>query len=192
MIAHSQGCLLLRLVLEDILNDPDAVVNLAMRKAMLDRLCVFTFGNPSVDWKWEENIDHKKTIDQEVTDLTQLSLYVFRTEHFANGADIVTKLGVLSDKTPENRGYAPERPFINKKEDWIGHLFGTQCSLDSNDYTVPEGTLNGQTSWLLACRNGRSIEDVSRVSSPVQFINIFEIGLTFPFAQEYSNSGRRI
>jgi hypothetical protein len=186
MIAHSQGCLLLRLVLEDILNDLVTPGILAIRKAMLDRLCVFTFGNPSVDWKWEKNIDqkenigHEENIDQEVKDPKQLSSFVLRTDHFANEADFVTKLGVLSVKMLENRGYAPERLFINKKEDWIGHLFGTQYSLDSNDYTGTEGELNGQTSWLLACRNGRSMEDVSKVSSCVQFINIFEIGLTFP------------
>ncbi|KAL5362220.1 hypothetical protein BJX96DRAFT_99415 [Aspergillus floccosus] len=63
LIAHSQGCLLLRLGLEELGKDEH------IRKRMLNRLCVFTFGNPSLDWT--------------------VSRYCHRTEHFANRKDFV-------------------------------------------------------------------------------------------------------
>ncbi|KAJ9663963.1 hypothetical protein H2201_005445 [Coniosporium apollinis] len=149
MIAHSQGCLLLSLALESLLNDLVGTGDVKIRKTMLSRLCVFTFGNPSVDWKLEMDEGHSieplENSDQARKDLTYLSSHVLRTEHFANEKDFVARLGVLNEKKPPDSGY--DYIFINKGKDWIGHLFGTQYSLDPNDYTEA----NGQISWLLAC-----------------------------------------
>ncbi|PVH79240.1 hypothetical protein DL98DRAFT_389833, partial [Cadophora sp. DSE1049] len=153
MIAHSQGCLLLRLVLEELVRAGDQDI----REAMLNRLCIFTFGNPSIDWKLETNSEgpNQTFSGQESKDLTHLSSHVLRTEHFANKEDFVAKLGVLCEKKPENSGFADDCVFINKKERWIGHLFGTQYSLNPDDYK----DANGQNSWLLTCQGGRSMED---------------------------------
>ncbi|KAK4039112.1 hypothetical protein C8A01DRAFT_16875 [Parachaetomium inaequale] len=127
VVAHSQGCLLLRLVLEDLANTDDKKIH----KQMEDNLCVFTFGNPSIHWKVENRPD------------VALASYSCRTEHFANNTDFVAKLGVLSDETGGDNGYS--NVFVN--ESWKGHLFGAQYSLDDGDYN------GGHESWLLNCRN---------------------------------------
>lgn len=94
MIAHSQGCLILRLALKHLI----ANCGLDIRTSMLQRLCIFTFGNPSVNWQF--------------CDGSQLSSYVRRTEHFANEKDFVAKLGVLNEhKQP---GYGADPIFVNK------------------------------------------------------------------------------
>jgi hypothetical protein len=162
MISHSQGCLLLRLVLEELLKESVAASDPSvrdMRKTMLNRLCVFTFGNPSIDWKLEMNdarpIEPLENGDQESKDLKHLSSHVLRTEHYANKEDFVAKLGVLSENKPENSGYANDCIFVNEEKDWIGHLFGAQYSLNPDDYKA-----NGQNSWLLACQGGRPMGDV--------------------------------
>ena len=138
MIAHSQGCLLLRLALED-LYDKDSEGG-PIRKAMKDRLLVFTFGNPSYDW--------------------DVHRYTKRTEHFANAGDFVARLGVLRYR--ESRQRAPEtsqnpyhcddcaanKPdhqqqliFINEGPKGKGHLFGAQYSFDKDDYEAGEDSL---------------------------------------------------
>ncbi|KAH9203686.1 hypothetical protein DL95DRAFT_439473 [Leptodontidium sp. 2 PMI_412] len=143
MIAHSQGCLILRLALEELIEVHDDGSDI--RTAMLRRLCVFTFGNPSVNWQFKNGM--------------QLSSYVRRTEHFANEKDFVAKLGVLNPHT--RLGYGTDEIFVNKQPDWIGHLFGTQYSLDPNHYgdrDAPAGVNpTGQNSWLLRCRNGAPV-----------------------------------
>jgi hypothetical protein len=136
VVAHSQGCLLLRLVLEDLANDRDETLH----RRMEDHLCVFTFGNPSIHWKAENNPG------------LALASYSRRTEHFANRTDFVANLGVLRprDETHGNNagggdgtndGYS--NVFVN--ENWKGHLFGAQYSLDARDYT------RNRESWLLNC-----------------------------------------
>ncbi|KAK2132133.1 hypothetical protein NOF04DRAFT_1211427 [Fusarium oxysporum II5] len=172
VIAHSQGCLLLRLALEELVTaDLPDMDN--FRKTMLDRLCVFTFGNPSVDWKLKRdsimNIQPLRNSEQELKDLdlTLLSSHVLRTEHFANKVDFVAKLGVISEHKQADSGYAQECVFVNREEDWIGHLFGTQYSLDYSHYRGEHADNNdevtGDRSWLLACRDGVSVKNAGGV-----------------------------
>jgi hypothetical protein len=157
MIAHSQGCLLLRLALEQLINADPKGQN-GIRIAMLNRLCVFTFGNPSLDWKLEMNVDNPVQAlkqNQGTMDLTHLTSHTHRTEHFANTEDFVATLGVLN-RSPEERpdiGYPGSCVFINSENDWIGHLFGAQYSLDASHYKNSDG----ETSWLLTCNPGQPI-----------------------------------
>ncbi|KAH8654302.1 hypothetical protein BGZ61DRAFT_511002 [Ilyonectria robusta] len=137
MIAYSQGCLLLRLVLQKILR------NKIHGDAMRARLRVFTFGNPSIDWMGTDALGNR----------VPLCEHVNCTEHFANERDFVAQLGVLRmDQEDDLRdlGYLHEESslFINRGEDWIGHLFGTQYSLRSQDY------VDGDRSRLFACAGG--------------------------------------
>jgi hypothetical protein len=136
MIAHSQGCLLLRLALEEIYSDKDEDFQSVMR----DHLHVSTFGNPSYDWN--------------------VHAYVASTEHFANELDYVAKLGVLrqysSDPTEgvnndltycsicregvdeKHRQRPGQLTFVNNKKQ-TGHLFGSQYSLQAKDYDCATG-----------------------------------------------------
>jgi hypothetical protein len=142
MIAHSQGCLLLRLSLEDLYDGNGDGARDAMRK----RLLIFTFGNPSYDW----NV-HK---------------YVKHTEHFANKEDFVAKLGVL--RSGETRELAPstnQEPYhcedcaarteghplqlIFVNENRKGHLFGAQYSLNEKEYSDHSDS-PVERSWLLS------------------------------------------
>ncbi|EKG18571.1 hypothetical protein MPH_04169 [Macrophomina phaseolina MS6] len=143
MIAHSQGCLVLRLVLEQLLDQGSESIHETMR----ERLCVFTFGNPSVDWKMDPQ-------------------HVLRTEHFANKKDFVAQLGVISEHKQADSGYEREYVFVNREKDWIGHLFGTQYSLDSrhykDEYADERGEVTGYKSWLLGCMGGKPLSEARR------------------------------
>jgi hypothetical protein len=141
MIAYSQGCLLLRLVLQDF------VRNNAHQNAMRERLMVFTFASPSIDWM---GTHEGKRI--------RLCEYVKHTEHFANERDFVARLGVLKSTEEgdlRNLGYLDENEnsflFINRNSDWIGHLFGAQYSLRAQEY------VDGNASRLLACAGGQAM-----------------------------------
>jgi hypothetical protein len=94
-IAHSQGCLVLRSVLQELQND---------NQDLLQRLRVFTFGNPSRDWDFD--LGH--------------------AEHFYNEKDFVAKIGVgrkgASDAYKGNI-------FTNS-----GHLFNAQYSFNPKHY----------------------------------------------------------
>ncbi|EWY80788.1 hypothetical protein FOYG_16710 [Fusarium oxysporum NRRL 32931] len=141
MIAYSQGCLLLRHVLQKFIQGG------SYQTAMEARLRVFTFGNPSIDWMGTDAQGHK----------TPLCEHVNHTEHFANERDFVAALGVLRNNQEEalrQAGYIHNRSslFINGGEDWVGHLFGTQYSLRKEDYK------DGEYSKLLACAGGRAME----------------------------------
>ncbi|GME60412.1 hypothetical protein BKCO1_37000155 [Neofusicoccum parvum] len=138
MVAHSQGCLVLRLALEQLLKSGSESV----QKVMRERLCVFTFGNPSVEWKIG-------------------SAQVLHTEHFANEKDFVAKLGVMYDDQQTERGFT--NVFVNKEKEWTGHLFGTQYSLKPQHYIDGFQVKGSNRSWLLNCLEGESI-DVARVS----------------------------
>ncbi|KAL5373563.1 hypothetical protein DPSP01_012627 [Paraphaeosphaeria sporulosa] len=164
VIAHSQGCLLLRLALEDILvgrtsffpastrTESDLETYARARQKMRSQLYVFTFGNPSVDWRLETTDITQSEFGTYISrqDPAYLSSYVYRTEHFANDQDFVAKLGVLSSSRPADSGYS--NVFINDRPTWIGHLFGTQYSLDPTHYQP-----NGQISRLLTCVPGQPI-----------------------------------
>lgn len=141
VIAHSQGCLILRLALEHLIENKGWDIP----TLMLQRLCIFTFGNPSVNWQFRDG--------------SQLSSYVRHTEHFANEKDFVAKLGVLNEHT--QLGYGTDPVFVNKQPNWTGHLFGTQYSLDPNHYRQRDGSATadpiGHMSWLLQCKDGASM-----------------------------------
>jgi hypothetical protein len=83
MIAHSQGCLLLRRVLEDLI--APATTDPSLSHTMQTRLCVFTFASPSLHWKTQKS--HPSPPHD--LDGTYLSSHVLRTEHFANRRDFV-------------------------------------------------------------------------------------------------------
>ncbi|KAL4866725.1 hypothetical protein BDV12DRAFT_210339 [Aspergillus spectabilis] len=153
IIAHSQGCLLLRRVLEDLITT--ATNNPKLKDTMREHLCVFTFGNPSLHWK-TQGIHPRPSPD---ADGAYLSSHVLRTEHFANRRDFVARLGVLS----EDREYGADEIYTNENEDWIGHLFGTQYSFNSEHYE----SSHGQHSWLLGCRFGRTIGQAQAGKIPV-------------------------
>ncbi|KAL2165038.1 hypothetical protein VTH06DRAFT_334 [Thermothelomyces fergusii] len=181
VIAHSQGCLLLRLALEELIlraaKYPGSAENI--RRPMLDRLCVFTFGNPSVDWRLQQDQDGSfpaalKGTRQERsgTNLAFLSSHVLCTEHFANTSDFVAKLGVLSKhKDRHNSGYESDSVFVNCEEGWVGHLFGTQYSLEPRHYEAEGGPgeesgkadqTAGFRSVLLNCQGGTPIREAMR------------------------------
>jgi hypothetical protein len=129
VVAHSQGCLLLRLALEELIYNSDDTT----RQKMKDRLCVFTFGNPSVHWQADNGLG------------PSLDSYSRRTEHFANEGDFVAKLGVLRPRHAADVYDGYSNVYVNPT--WKGHLFGAQYSLDAGDYT------KGDESWLI-CRGG--------------------------------------
>src|ERR1700761_6281454 len=79
-------------------------------------------------------------------DLELLRSHVLRTEHFANEADFVAKLGVLSDKNPLKSGYTDDCVFTNRQAGWDGHLFGTQYSLHPAHYVEENGQNTGGNS----------------------------------------------
>ncbi|KAL5335315.1 hypothetical protein BJX70DRAFT_401730 [Aspergillus crustosus] len=106
LIAHSQGCLVTRLVLQELVNEEN--------EDLLARLRVFTFGNPSYDWKFPIPL----------------------MEHFHNEKDFVAKLGIGSDA----RGDMYDGT-IFRNPSWPGHLFCAQYSLDPGDYDTPDSKL---------------------------------------------------
>jgi hypothetical protein len=151
MIAHSQGCLLLRLTLEEIHADKQ------LKDVMSHHLHVSTFGNPAYDW--------------------DVHAYVASTEHFANELDFVAKLGVLrqyssdGDQNTKNdmtycsqcesglsrdKKHLLESPkqliFVNNKKQ-SGHLFGSQYSLQAKDYDC----INDEADSALLSRSERRV-----------------------------------
>ncbi|KAK5660204.1 hypothetical protein OQA88_13677 [Cercophora sp. LCS_1] len=141
MVAHSQGCLVLRLALQQLITDGGQ----GMIDKMQKRLYVFTFGNPSINWIFEHSGQ-----PSEPDDLFR------RTEHFANGTDFVAGLGVLKPPVATDagaavvsNGYPANVVYVNNR--WKGHLFGAQYSLNPDDYTGAE------PSWLLLCTPGRAM-----------------------------------
>lgn len=149
MIAHSQGCLLLRLALEEIYSDTQE----DLRGVMRAHLHVSTFGNPAYDW--------------------DVHAYAASTEHFANELDYVAKLGVLrqyssdpnegvnNDLTYCSRCRAGDEKhlqmpkqliFVNNKKQ-TGHLFGSQYSLQARDYDC----VNAMSDSALLSRSERRV-----------------------------------
>ncbi|TIC26228.1 hypothetical protein E3Q11_03157 [Wallemia mellicola] len=122
MIAHSQGCLILRLVLQKILDEYKAK---AQRDDLINRLNIFTFGNPGLDWKTKDGSE-------------SLHRYTKLTEHFANKEDFVAKLGILNSYDFDQRGYLNDHVFISECK---GHWFGSQYSLSKDDYYLGENSM---------------------------------------------------
>lgn len=135
VVAHSQGCLLLRLVLQDLVRDYPA--GSRQREDVRERLRVFTFGNPSLDWRV---MDEKER---------SLSEYAKATEHFAHEADFVARLGLVTHRDAPDSGYDPAHVFYSKEG--RGHLFGAHYPLGVEDFN------NGKTSSLLAAVGGARI-----------------------------------
>ncbi|RYO90152.1 hypothetical protein DL766_005866 [Monosporascus sp. MC13-8B] len=124
VIAHSQGCLLLRLALQTLVQE--TAENSQERRDMQRRLRLFTFGNPSVEWR---AVDSEKKI-------RQLSEFAAVTEHFAHTSDFVARLGVATD---EDSGYDRNSVFYSKEG--RGHLFGAHYSLDAGAYQGGENSI---------------------------------------------------
>ena len=134
MIAHSQGCLILRLALEELFLEDEG----HFRNVMQHHLHVYTFGNPAYDWK--------------------VHAYTASTEHFANELDYVAKLGVLRQYSSNqdegmkndltycsicrdgNEKHEPKQLIFVNNKDQSGHLFGSQYSLQAKDYDCVNGT----------------------------------------------------
>ncbi len=128
VIAHSQGCLLLRLVLQGMVSEG------TLTKDMQKKLRVFTFGNPSVDWKVEKGANYYP-----------LSRFASTTEHFAHQRDFVAMLGVVTHQAD----YGNDRVFHSNGG--RGHLFGAHYPLGAHEYQ------NGGDSELLRAVNGHAI-----------------------------------
>jgi hypothetical protein len=106
VVAHSQRCLVLRLVLEDLVNNGGG----AMRDRMRQHLRVNTFGNPSINWRVEND------------PVRELCSFARSTEHFANRANFVAQLAVVG---PHNEAVGADNGYSNVfvNENWKGHLF---------------------------------------------------------------------
>ncbi|KAK7592225.1 hypothetical protein V3481_006847 [Fusarium oxysporum f. sp. vasinfectum] len=136
MIAHSQGCLLLRLVLQTLVNEKPK--DSQERRDMKERLRVFTFGNPSIDWGVIDETKHS------------LSEYAKSTEHFVHEADFVAILGVVTHCGDQDSGYHNNSVFYSTEG--RGHLFGAHYPLGVGAYN------NGARSTLLRAVNGVPID----------------------------------
>lgn len=135
MIAHSQGCLLLRLALQKLVTESPKGSQQA--RDMKERLRVFTFGNPSIDWRVIDGVERS------------LSEYAHTTEHFAHEVDFVAMLGVVTHRDDQNSGYNTGSVFYSKGG--RGHLFGAHYPLGAEAYH------NGEKSKLLRALSGREI-----------------------------------
>ncbi|AEO59315.1 hypothetical protein MYCTH_2128368 [Thermothelomyces thermophilus ATCC 42464] len=136
MIAHSQGCMILRLALQTLVQEISKDSN--RTREMRERLRVFTFGNPSIDWRV-------------VVDGTEdsLSNYAMITEHFAHQTDFVAVLGVVGHRDDRDSGYDKDSVFYTKKGK--GHLFGAHYPLGADAYE------NGMEAKLFEAVNGNEI-----------------------------------
>ncbi|KAF5702868.1 hypothetical protein FMUND_13294 [Fusarium mundagurra] len=135
MIAHSQGCLVLRLALQTLVTETPR--GSPQRRIIKERLRIFTFGNPSIDWKVIDGTEQP------------LSKYVHTTEHFANETDFVAMLGVVMHRDDRGSGYDPNMIFYSKTGK--AHLFGAHYSLGVDAYH------GGENSQLLKAVNGTKI-----------------------------------
>ncbi|KAM0271442.1 hypothetical protein ACHAQH_009062 [Verticillium albo-atrum] len=135
MVAHSQGCLILRLALHKLVRDNAG--DMQRRKEMKERLHVFTFGNPSVDWR---------VMDDKVRPLSD---YARMTEHFAHKVDFVAMLGCVTQPDGAESGYVGAPVFLS--ENGRGHLFGAHYPLGASSY------IEGQNSRLLKAVAGRPL-----------------------------------
>lgn len=105
---------------------------------MAERLHVFTFGNPSVDWRVLDG-----------GEVRPLSAYARVTEHFAHRADFVAMLGCVTQAAGAESGYAGAPVFFSNGG--RGHLFGAHYSLGAESY------VDGDNSKLLKAVAGRPL-----------------------------------
>ncbi|KAH6689818.1 hypothetical protein F5X68DRAFT_189546 [Plectosphaerella plurivora] len=137
MIAHSQGVLILRLALQRLVAENPKGTE--FRRAMRERLWVFTFGSPSVDWR---------AIDGDVA--RPLGEFARATEHFAHRADFVGMLGVATHQEDAASGYDDESVVFYSRGG-RGHLFGAHYPLGV------EAWEDGERSRLLAAIAGNDL-----------------------------------
>ncbi|KAJ4176708.1 hypothetical protein NW767_015353 [Fusarium falciforme] len=135
VIAHSQGCLLLRLALQTLVREDPS--DSQRRRDMKERLRVFTFGNPSIDWRVICGTEQS------------LSEYANATEHFAHKVDFVAMLGVVTHRDDQGSGYDKDLVFYSKEG--RAHLFGAHYPLGAEAYD------NGEKSRLLRAVYGREL-----------------------------------
>ncbi|KAB5577471.1 hypothetical protein GE09DRAFT_1085895 [Coniochaeta sp. 2T2.1] len=136
MIAHSQGCMILRLALQTLVEETK---DSDRRREMKERLRVFTFGNPSIDWR---------VVDATETERS-LSNYANITEHFAHLADFVARVGVVGHRDDQDSGYDEDAVFISKNGK--AHLFGAHYPLGAEAYE------NGTKAKLFKAVKGKKI-----------------------------------
>ena len=135
MIAHSQGCLVLRLALQTlVVENPGGSQR---RMEMKQRLRIFTFANPGIDWRVMDGAEHS------------LSEYASLTEHFTHEADFVAVLGIVTHWADRGSGYDEDSIFFSKEG--RGHLFGAHYPLRAEAYE------NGNNSELLKAVKGNKI-----------------------------------
>ncbi|KAH7007932.1 uncharacterized protein B0I36DRAFT_343067 [Microdochium trichocladiopsis] len=128
LICHSQGCLLTRLTLQQLVSDyPD---DSPEREDMRTKLRVFPFANPSMDWR---------VVDDGA--IQYLGNSTHTTEHFAHRVDFVAMLGVISNFEDKTSGFDDQnsKVFVSIPEPKlgrpaVGHLFGAHYSLDPIAY----------------------------------------------------------
>jgi len=107
------------------------------RRDMKERLRVFTFRNPSIDWRAIGGTEKS------------LSSYVNATEHFAHRVDFVAMLGVVTHRDDQDSGYDKDSVFYSKEG--RVYLFGAHYSLRASDYD------NGEKLKLLRAVYGKGI-----------------------------------
>jgi hypothetical protein len=135
LIAHSQGSLIARLVLQRLLKEHPS--GSRIHADMKERLHVFTFGCPSIDWCVMDS------------GLKHLRNYVKATEHFVHSRDYVGILGVVTHQNDPESGYVDGTVF--RSHGGRGHLFGAHYPLGSESYE------NGDSSVLLSAVGGRAL-----------------------------------
>ncbi|KAH7041526.1 uncharacterized protein B0I36DRAFT_261324 [Microdochium trichocladiopsis] len=126
LVCHSQGCLLTRLTLQALVQEN--AKGSQRRADMRERLRVFPFANPSMDWCVSDN------------GVKFLGNYAHTTEHFAHKVDFVAMLGVVSHMADPKSGFDNETSEVFLSKGGVGHLFGAHYSLDPGDYENSEGS----------------------------------------------------
>ncbi|KAJ1337239.1 hypothetical protein MN608_00090 [Microdochium nivale] len=126
LVCHSQGCLLTRLTLQALVQEnPEGSQR---RRDMREKLRVFAFANPSIDWR---------VVDTDGT-AQFLGRYAHTTEHFAHRVDFVAMLGVVSHMDNVKSGFVHDTSTVFTSKDGVGHLFGAHYSLDPGAYNDGE------------------------------------------------------
>lgn len=139
LLCHSQGCLLTRLTLQALVEENRE--GSQRRADMRDKLRVFPFANPSMDWRVVDNNGHPQSLGN----------FAHTTEHFAHERDFVAMLGVMSHKDNPKLGFHNDTSKVFPSRKGVGHLFGAHYSLRPEDY------VDGEESKLFQALNGQPI-----------------------------------
>jgi len=139
LLCHSQGCLLTRLTLQALVEENRE--GSQRRADMREKLRVFPFANPSMDWRVVDNNGHTQSLGN----------FAHTTEHFAHERDFVAMLGVVSHLDNPKLGFRNDTSEVYLSKAGVGHLFGAHYSLNPEDY------VDGEESKLLQALNGQPI-----------------------------------